>query len=105
MLEPGRGTLLHPRRHPAFGYWSPRHFLRPNSDGLGTLLRLWEQSGRAQTVRVTLPEGLRPNQVHPSNLRGIPQGKPIPETEARFKVNLQSNAPVSLLVPETATAR
>jgi len=40
-----------------------------NPDGAGTLLRLWETSGKAGSRYVKLPAGLHVKSVQPINLR------------------------------------
>ncbi len=70
----------------------------PNPDGEGTILRLWEQAGQDGPLQVRLPEGLRPKQIQPCDLRGRAQGKPIPVADGRFELPLGRYAPASLLL-------
>jgi len=70
----------------------------PNSDGTGTLLRLWEQAGKDGLCEVRLPEGLRPASVQPCDLRGHARGKPIQVHNGRFEVSLTHYAPATLLI-------
>jgi hypothetical protein len=68
-----------------------------NPDGLGTILRFWEQAGQSGTVRVRLPDGLNVKQAQPVDLRGRPVGQPIAVNYGSFKVEVGAFAPVSLL--------
>jgi alpha-mannosidase len=68
-----------------------------NPDGAGTVLRLWEQAGKSGTTTVRLPEGMNIKQVQPVDLRGRPDGKPIPVRNSSFKVEVGAFAPVSLV--------
>jgi alpha-mannosidase len=70
-----------------------------NPDGDGTILRLWEQAGQDGPLTVRLPDGLRPKQVRPCDLRGRPQGAPIPVADGRFTLLLGRYAPASVLIP------
>lgn len=70
----------------------------PNPDGEGTVLRLWEQAGQEGPLTVRLPEGLRPKQVQPCDLRGRAQGEPIPVVDGRFTLELGRYAPASVLL-------
>ena len=67
-------------------------------DGNGILLRLWEQAGEDGACRVTLPEGLRPKEVQPCDLRGRPLGKPIPVHDGQFDLPLGHYAPASVIM-------
>jgi hypothetical protein len=64
------------------------------------VLRLYEQLGMGGQCRVRLPEGWRPTQVQPCDLRGRPQGVPIPVRDGEFQVEIQANAPLYLKFAE-----
>lgn len=68
-----------------------------NPDGAGTLLRLWEQTGVAGACRVRLPDGLKAASAQPVDLRGRPQGPPIPVRNGEFELALKAFAPASLV--------
>lgn len=71
----------------------------PNPDGAGTVLRLWELSGRSGPCRVTLPEGARFTRVQPVDLRGRSVGAPLGmDPEGRFTVSQRAFAPLSLVL-------
>jgi hypothetical protein len=72
--------------------------LEPNPDGQGVLLRLWEQAGKDGTCRIRLPDGLGAVEAQPCDLRGRPQGSPIPIRDGRFEVKLSHFAPKSLVL-------
>ena len=69
-----------------------------NPDGVGTVLRLWEQAGQSGKVTVRLPEAASAKQAQPVDLRGRPVGKPIPVRNGSFKVEVGAFAPVSLVL-------
>ena len=69
-----------------------------NSDGEGTILRLWEQAGQGGSCRVTLPAGLSVKRVRPCDLRGGSIGEPILLRDRQFEVNVPAFAPVSLVL-------
>jgi hypothetical protein len=71
---------------------------RPNPDGQGTVLRLWEYAGSAGPRRVRLPAGIEVSAVQPVNLRGQPLGQPIPVGDRTFSCNLGAFAPASFLL-------
>lgn len=76
----------------------------PNIDGEGTILRLWEQSGKDQKVTVTLPEELKATMVIPVDLRGQQTGKAIKVTNHQFEIEIGKNAPFTVLLEyETGT--
>lgn len=78
--------------------------LGPNIDGDGTILRLWEQSGKDQKVTVTLPEELKATMVIPVDLRGQQTGKAIKVTNHQFEIEIGKNAPFTVLLEyETGT--
>jgi len=62
------------------------------------VLRLYEQAGVGGKCRVRLPEGWNPTQVQPCDLRGRPQGAPIPVRDGEFQVEIQANAPLYLWI-------
>lgn len=68
----------------------------PNIDGDGTVLRLWEQSGKDQKVTVTLPKELKATKVTPLNLRGEQTGRAIKVKNNKFEVEIGKNAPYSV---------
>lgn len=70
----------------------------PNPDGDGTLLRLWEQSGEDGPCRVRLPEAMDVARAQPCDLRGRPQGEPIPVRDGAIEVELTHFAPASLIL-------
>ncbi|HUT93581.1 MAG TPA: glycoside hydrolase family 38 C-terminal domain-containing protein [Thermoguttaceae bacterium] len=70
----------------------------PNPDGDGMLLRLWEQAGEDGPCRVRLPGGMSVSQAQPCDLRGRPQGDPIPVREGQIEVPLRHFAPASLIL-------
>jgi hypothetical protein len=72
-----------------------------NPDGEGLVLRLWEQAGEGGPCRVRLPEGLRAAVAQPCDLRGRPQGTPIPIEDGWLEVAVKPFAPVSLLLQRT----
>ncbi|WP_322932979.1 glycoside hydrolase family 38 C-terminal domain-containing protein [Bacteroides sp. CG01] len=68
-----------------------------NPDGNGKLLRLWENAGNSGGCEVTLPtfvDGI----AQPVNLRGVPEGMPIPIKQGTFKIKLNKFAPHSYLI-------
>ena len=70
--------------------------LVPNPDGRGTVLRLWEQSGRSGDCQVRLPAGMDAVRAEPIDLRGSSIGLPIPIVDRAFQVNLRAFAPLSV---------
>ena len=79
-----RGTLV-----TAFG---------PNPDGSGIVIRLWECAGQTGPCRVQLPKTLDIESIQPVNLRGEPNGEPLPVKEGHFTVNLAAFAPASFVI-------
>ena len=70
-----------------------------DSDGHpGTLLRVWDQSGNAGKLTVTLPAGLKAAQAVPVDLRGEVTGAPIAVRGGVFTVDLPAYAPASFLL-------
>ena len=86
-----RGTLV-----TAFG---------PNPDGPGTVLRLWEHAGVTGSCQVRLPAGIGAREVQPVNLRGQPEGAPLPVKRGVFTAKLNAFAPASFIIPDTLKAR
>jgi hypothetical protein len=81
--------------------------LGPNPDGEGTLLRLWELSGRPGKVLVTLPPGLKAQEVQPVDLRGRSGGEPIRPAQVRGKLpagTIEASSPGSFTVEMDAFA-
>jgi hypothetical protein len=70
----------------------------PNPDGPGTVLRLWEQAGQKGSCTVHLPATLRASTVQPVDLRGRPNGPPIPVGQGQFTIPLHPYAPASLVL-------
>jgi hypothetical protein len=70
-----------------------------NPDGPGTLLRLWEEAGQSETVKIRLPEGMNAKQAQPVDLRGRPVGKTVAVRNGTLKVPLPAFAPISLIFP------
>ena len=68
----------------------------PDTDGEGTVLRLWEQAGVGGPCQVTFPAGMEVSAVQPIDLRGQPQCKPIPVRKGAFDLTLDAYAPRSL---------
>ena len=70
----------------------------PNPDGAGTVLRVWEQAGKAGEIMVTLPKGLKATSAQPVNLRGEPTGEPIAIKDGTFSFVLGAWAPKSFVL-------
>jgi len=70
----------------------------PNPDGEGILLRLWEQAGQDGACRAGLPKQMNVTQAQPCDLRGRPEGDPIPIRGGQIEVPLTHFAPVSLIL-------
>lgn len=68
-----------------------------NPDGDGTLLRLWEQSGKDRECTVYLPEGVYSKGVS-CNLRGERTGEEFDITGNRLDVSIRANAPLSVIL-------
>ena len=68
----------------------------PNPDGQGLILRLWEQAGQEGVCDVRLPEGINVTEAQPVDLRGRPQGAPIPIRDGRLALPLRGYAPASV---------
>ncbi len=69
-----------------------------NPDGEGTLLRLWEETGKGGPCRVTLPKGLAASSAQPCDLRGRPLGKPLPVRDGAFEAAIDAFAPATLIL-------
>jgi hypothetical protein len=70
----------------------------PNPDGLGMLLRVWEQAGRSGEITVKLPKGMKAREARPVNLRGEPMGEPIAVRDGAFSFALGAWAPKSFVL-------
>ena len=64
----------------------------------GTLLRVWEQTGNAGSLLVTLPKGMKASKASPVNLRGEKTGEPITIKDGTFAVTLGAYAPASFVL-------
>jgi len=73
-------------------------YFAPNRDGDGTILRLWEQSGEAGKVSVTLPAGAKFTTATPVNLRGEKAGDPMKTKNGNFKFKIGAYAPASFVL-------
>jgi alpha-mannosidase len=69
-----------------------------NPDGVGLLLRLWEQAGSARPCAVRLPKTMRAESVEPCDLRGRAMGPPVKVVDGGFDLAMQPFAPVSVLI-------
>ena len=67
-------------------------------DGEGRVLRLWELVGTGGRCEVRLPEGMAADSVQPADLRGRPQGRPIPVRGGAFEAEVPPFAPASFLL-------
>ena len=70
----------------------------PNPDGGGTVLRVWEQAGRAGELTVTLPAGAHFKTATPVNLRGESAGAPVGVSAGSLLFNLGAYTPVSYIL-------
>jgi hypothetical protein len=64
-----------------------------NPDGVGTLLRVWEQAGITADLTITLPGDY--SSATPVNLRGEKTGEPVPVKDRQLTIPLQAFAPAS----------
>lgn len=64
----------------------------------GLVLRLWEQAGTGGPLEVRLPAWMGAQSVQPCDLRGTPQGKPIPASAGRVELPVKAMGPVSVVV-------
>lgn len=72
--------------------------LGANPDGEGTILRLWELSGRSGPVTIALPEGWKHERATAVTLRGAPAAGAAPApVPGGVSVDLRANAPASIL--------
>jgi hypothetical protein len=69
-----------------------------NPDGEGTLLRLWEETGKGGPCRVTLPKGMPVSSAQPCDLRGRPLGAAVPVRDGAFDAALEPFAPESFIL-------
>ncbi|MBN8460037.1 MAG: hypothetical protein J0M04_19595 [Verrucomicrobia bacterium] len=67
-----------------------------NPDGPGTLLRVWDQSGRRGDLTVTVPGKF--GIATPVNLRGEKCGDPVPINGAKLTFNLSAYSPASFIL-------
>ena len=74
-----------------------------NPDGAGHVLRLWEQAGQSGKCTVRLPALMDIDAIQPVDLRGRPQGAPIPVRRGSFSAPLQAFAPASFLLRNPQT--
>jgi hypothetical protein len=74
----------------------------PNPDAdqgvQGTLLRVWEQSGKSGEVEIFLPSGFKATHAQPVTLRGEKTSKPLKIRQGNFIVNLTAYAPASFVL-------
>lgn len=68
----------------------------PNPDGVGTVLRLWEQCGAGGELTVKLPSVFKAST--PVNLRGERTGETVGITGNELKLNLRAYAPSSWIL-------
>jgi hypothetical protein len=71
----------------------------------GPLLRVWEQSGRAGDLTLTLPQGLKATQAAPVNLRGEPLGKALGIVDGTFTIPLPASAPAGFVLTKRKASR
>jgi hypothetical protein len=69
-----------------------------NQDGIGTVLRLWEQAGKTRNIEVHLPEGHDFKFATPVNLRGEPVGNKFPVTGNSLHIGLKAYCPYSCIL-------
>lgn len=70
----------------------------PNPDGEGTILRFWEQGGKAGTVEVVLPKGTNFKQALPVSLRGESIGAPVEIIDRKFNIWQKAYSPLSFVL-------
>ncbi len=70
----------------------------PNPDGNGTLLRLWELSGKGGDCTVTLPAAMPVKSVQPIDLRGRPTGQRMELKGGSFSLQVGPFAPASFVL-------
>ncbi|GAB1359289.1 hypothetical protein MASR1M31_10710 [Porphyromonadaceae bacterium] len=65
----------------------------------GSLLRLWDQTGKTQQVTITLPQGSKYTQAQWCNLRGVPvEGKVSRIENGKFTVEIGKNEPLTFML-------
>ncbi len=69
-----------------------------NTDGAGTILRVWEQAGVSGALTVTLPAGAMFATATPVNLRGERIGEAIGIADGKLVFNLKACAPASFIL-------
>jgi hypothetical protein len=69
-----------------------------NPDGDGTVLRVWDQTGTAGQLTVTLPAGAKFATATPVNLRGEKTGGLLKFKHGQLAFNLPAYAPASFLL-------
>ena len=70
-----------------------------NRDGEGTILRLWESSGKEGSCTITFPKGSKYNRASECNLRGeITGGNDIAIISGQFSTMIYPNKPVSFIL-------
>jgi alpha-mannosidase len=69
-----------------------------NGDADGAILRVWEQSGEAGEVTITLPAGSKFTTARPLNLRGEKAGEPVRIFNGSIVLNLGAYAPASFIL-------
>jgi len=74
-----------------------------NPDGPGQVLRLWEYAGQSGKCTVRLPALMEIDAIQPVDLRGQPQGAPIPVRRGSFSARLQAFAPASFQLQSPQT--
>jgi hypothetical protein len=77
----------------------------PNPDGDGTLLRIWEQAGKAGPCCVRLPRSFRNATALPCNLRGQTEGKPLPVRDGQLTLSLAPFAPASVILKNETSSK
>jgi len=70
----------------------------PNTNGDGTLLRIWEQAGNSGDCIISLPENMEAKYALPVNLRGVPSGEKIQIADNKFKINVHAYRPYSFIL-------
>jgi hypothetical protein len=71
----------------------------PDPDGNpGTLLRVWDQSGTAGKLTITLPKSLKASRAQPVTLRGEKAGPVVPIRAGHFPCSLGAYAPASYIL-------
>ncbi|SDD72539.1 hypothetical protein [Niabella drilacis] len=64
----------------------------------GTLLRLWEMTGKTGTITITLPAHTRFTRARPVNLRGQPTGKPVKITNGKWSSTIRGFGPAGFML-------